>query len=150
MMRARRHQKIRNPRRLDLVYLLACLLVGPWLTGCATTPQTTAQTGEAETTAQTTPATPAPEGPFEAAQTWASEFSADTAPEAVREVVGDWKRARVARVWASGEEYRAVVVQKSTARETPAVLLRITRGDAKRWEVTGVEPTTSTNLWSEL
>lgn len=148
MMRARLDQKFRNPRRLILVFLVVGLLVaGLWLTGCATPPS---ESDEADPAPQQTAAKPALNGPFEVAQTWASEFSPGTAPEAVREVVGEWSRAQVARVWASGGEYRAVIVQKSTARETPAVLLRITKGDTKGWEVTGVEPTTSTNLWSEL
>lgn len=144
-MRSLLHQEIRNRRRLIVVYLVA----GLWLVGCAT-PQPRADDSEPNGQNTVAATTPAPEGPFDVAQNWATEFSPDAAPDAVGEVVDEWQRAQVARVWASGGEYRAVIVQKNTAKETPAVLLRITRGDTSQWQVISVEPTTSTNLWSEL
>ena len=137
-------QQIRNPLLRFSVYSIVALS----LVGCASPkPKADAQMPADEQ--KTAVDKPSP-GPFAAAQRWASEISAETAPEAVRETVSGWKNAQVARVWASGEEYRAIVVQKSTARETPAVLLRITHSDANRWQVTGAEPATSTFLWSEL
>lgn len=141
-------ERFRNPLLRFCVYSVMALVAAMGLVGCATpTPKTDDQKQADE---QKTSAVETSPGPFGVAQRWASELSADTAPVAVRETVSEWNTARVARVWASGEEYRALVVQKSTARETPAVLLRITRGDANRWQVTGAEPATSTHLWSEL
>ncbi len=143
-MRTHEFQFQRNPSLPVLVYSLMAAL---WFGGCATPREEpdADPTAGAQATAE-----PAPNGPFEVARGWVDAFSADEAPDAVRQVVGGWKTAQLARVWAAGEEYRAVVVQKSTARETPAVLLRITHSDASGWEVSGVEPTTSTHLWSEL
>jgi hypothetical protein len=94
-------------------------------------------------------------GPFEVAVEWASDVATKTPPEGLRQVFGEWKVARVARVWAAGEEYRAVIVKKNTARETLAVLLHIAlipadEPNAGKWEVIDTEPTTSTHLWSEL
>lgn len=135
---------IRNPLPRFLVYSVVALS----FVGCATTkPKTVDKKPADESTATVEQAS---QGPFTAAQNWASEFTADKAPRAVRKTVNDWKAARVARVWATQGEYRAIIVQKSTARETPAVLLHITQSDANGWSVTGAEPATSTHLWSEL
>jgi hypothetical protein len=141
--------KKRNPTMRLTVYLVAAVLLAAGTIGCSSTasptPDEPPTDDESQAVAQRTEA-----GPFEIAVDWASAVSEKTPPQGLRQVVGEWKFAQVARVWASGEEYRAVVVQQNTARETLAVLLHIARSDAGTWEVVDSEPTTSTHLWSEL
>lgn len=89
-------------------------------------------------------------GPFDAAREWAATRPTEQAASGVSEIVSSWKTARVARVYALGEAYRAVVVQKSSAQERPAVLLTLERAEDGAWQVTAIEATTSTHLWPEL
>jgi hypothetical protein len=144
-----------------VVYLFVSLVGVVLVAGCASSPQAHDERAAGESDKDAPQAITTTEaGPFEVAVDWASAVpseagSSETVPESVQQVVREWKIARVARVWASGEEFRAVVVQKNTARETPAALLHITRSESghsgsSKWVVTGAEPTTSTHLWSEL
>lgn len=94
-------------------------------------------------------------GPFDVAERWAARLTDHQShranvPANVRAIIARWNSAHVERVWASGSGYRAVIVQKSTAKETPAVLLRIGSDGAGKWTITGLQPTTSTQLWSRL
>ncbi len=131
---------------------MALIVVALLASGCAgshaaETPPTAASSSDKPITDQI--------GPFDVAQQWAQrldDYQRQPAqlPTNVRKIIEHWKSARVERVWAAGADYRAVVVQRSTANETPAVLLYIGSDDAGHWKVTGLQPTTSTYLWSQL
>ncbi|MFW6057276.1 MAG: hypothetical protein ACOC9W_00330 [Persicimonas sp.] len=141
----------RNPITTFCVYLIAALSCAAVCLACAT--PSAERSGESEDAgAQEQKEGPAegPSGPFATAEQWAAELDADSAAESIADVVAQWQHAQVERVWAAGEQYRAVIVQKSTTGEVPAVLLVIARGDDGRWQVVDERPTTSTHLWSEL
>lgn len=90
------------------------------------------------------------EGPFEVARAWVDDLDDHDLSGEPADIVDEWSVASLARVWASGDEYRAVVTQKNTAEEAPAVLLHVAKGDGGTWEVVDVEPTTANHLWPKL
>lgn len=137
----------RNLIALSVVFTLTALAVG-----CASTP---AAKQVAPAAAEQVSAQADRLGPFDVAQKWAAKLPALQSheadlPEAVDQIVHDWTSAQVERVWADGPRYRAVIVQKSTSTETPAVLLHMDTDGNGGWKVVSLEPTTSTELWSEL
>ncbi len=141
----------RNPIATCCVYLIAALSCAALCLACAT--PAAERSGESKDPgAQEQKEGPieGPSGPFAIAEQWATELDADSAAEPIADVVAAWQRAQVERVWAVGEQYRAVIVHKSTTGEVPAVLLVIARGDDGGWQVVDERPTTSTHLWSEL
>lgn len=93
--------------------------------------------------------------PFEVARVWASKLpgakgDAEMLPPEVHSITASWSDAQVARVWVAGDEYRALIIERSTAGERPAVLLYISSDRSGAWQVQAVKPSTSTALWSEF
>jgi hypothetical protein len=132
-----------------VVSMLAASMVAAL--GCAGPPQ---QSEDLPAPAESRPGEPRPQepvdvGPHAVAQRFADQIGEQLDAQ-VESSVGSWSAARVARVWAAGDEYRAVVVQKNSAEKAPAVLLHVARDQQGAWQVVDQKPTTSTHLWPQL
>ena len=146
-MKNRRSKRIRNASVLFVVSLTTVLL---W-TACSGPSSQQRSTADETHTQSSEPARAnAPTGPFDVARRWADELPIDDAPLGVREMVQSWRGARVERVYAHDDHYRAVIVERSTTEKIPAVLLTIERDDARAWSVTASQTANSTHLWPEL
>lgn len=106
-------------------------------------------------------ATPAslPADPFQVASQWAARLNArpptpagsrHPLPDEITRITDAWTSAALARLWAQGDEYRALIIQKGTAEQGPAVLLRLGTDARGAWQVIGLEPAAATLLWSRL
>jgi hypothetical protein len=167
------NEGLKNSIRSGSVALLLCLIASV-SAGCAT-----AKSGAAPGEAIDEVVDDQAGDPFEAASRWAADLvgrassgddssdgsvddssGAKTLPARIESIAGQWKSAEVARIWAVGVEYRALIVQydyvaprsaqKSTAGQIPAVLLHLGEDENGAWEVIGLAPSTSTYLWSRL
>lgn len=145
------------PKRY-LLRLLALLFAGVFsgAFGCAT-----AQKPASAASARADEPGGAPQAPeddaFEVARRWAAGVSGEPggapapAPDPeVSSIIAPWQAAQVARIWAAGDEYRALITEKSTAAPGPAVLLYLVRDPRGAWIVQAVKPSTSTALWSQF
>lgn len=143
------------PATLPLAVILAATLAAP---GCAPAPGQPTRGAEPVTPATPSSARAEPADPFQVASQWAAELSAPHIPDAparalpaeIARITDAWSSAQLARLWAQGEEYRALVTQKNTAGQGPAVLLRLGTDASGAWQVIGLEPATATVLWSHL
>jgi|GEM_PF-6070058 len=92
---------------------------------------------------------------FEVARAWAANLPGESGDAAmpspeVHSISATWQAAQVARIWAAGDEYRALITERSTAAPGPAVLLYISRDASGAWKVQAIKPSTSTALWSQF
>lgn len=151
--------------------LLATLLLGGILSavvGCASTSTSTSASAsasgeQAASPAQSIASTKAQASarrvdqadPFEVARGWATELpgakrAAEMLSPQVHSITASWTAAQVARVWAAGDEYRALIIEKSTTGQRPAVLLYLGRDSSDAWKIEAIKPSTSTALWSQF
>lgn len=127
--------------------LLALSLTG----GCASAPDAEDDQPADEPDEAREDAVQSTEGPFEVAVLWAEEFDEHDLGGEAGEVVEEWPAAQVARIWATGDDYRAVITRRGGgSEEIPAILLHIAQSDEDSWSVVDLETTTSTHLWPKL
>lgn len=132
-------------------WLTATLLAVSLAAGCASTPDAANEEPDEEPDKARQISVQSSEGPFEVAALWAEKFDEHDLDSEASEVVEQWPAATVARVWASGDDYRAVVIRRGGGREeSPAILLHIAPDDEDTWSVVDLETTTSTHLWPKL
>lgn len=134
----------------SMMRLGVCVIAALFALNCASS---SAGGSDSDASAQTKASAEraAPEGPFDVVLKWAEQpqVSGEASEEAV-ELIEEWERVEVARVWSRGEDYLAVVVDRNSTRETPAILLTLEMNDEGGWRVARLEATTSTHLWPEL
>jgi len=88
---------------------------------------------------------------FEVARAWAASVPGAEVPSPeLHSITASWRAAQVARVWAAGDEYRALIIEKSTTGERPAVLLYLSSDTRGEWQIEAIKPSTSTALWSQF
>ncbi|MFW5967012.1 MAG: hypothetical protein ACOCV2_05810 [Persicimonas sp.] len=131
--------------------LVAALVLIALSAGCASTPDVEDDRSAEQSEKADEDPVQSSEGPYEVAALWVEELDEHDLEGEPGEVVDEWSAAQVARVWASGEDYRAVVTRRGGGREeTRAILLHIAPDDDDAWSVVDLEMTSSTHLWPKL